>query len=564
MVTKSVVSFLFGLMFFTSVNAQPSESELKKRVNDYYGDVSFIQAIEFQQPKLEKRWIKDSWKYYWSRKFNIKGKTDYPGVYQQIYGGVQYVKNGSNYLFDRILTGGVSGYEGIPNPDKTEINAHLKSTFDPLEFYGNYKMNYLIDAPNTVHLAENPNWKWIGLNEVMVDVVSDYTVLTNNIGGVQDKRGTFIVTLKRSNDGITFDSEAGLLKSGKWLPLEKGKESNPTILKTYTISKEELANTRTFAQKYAERHAETFKKSLAVVELPDFENANHLMQFTHELLIEGDEAKVTAFCYQMFPKYLFEEWSEIVLNQNGKEKLNNILKDLKHYQQAFCKHPIIKEIGTTYVRFYDRNKKRMNNISVSWENERWYVTEMKYFIGQEDLVEFEKNQEDNCGENPIYLDETPLFKTGDQVEIYHRGNWYSAEILKPEMNKGGYSVKYGASGLTEWKYVSEVRVGASSVSEEEAQLFKEFEIGEKVKAKYTNVWYEGTILKVNYDTEEYLVEIPQRNIDTWINNQEIVSANESTEKSSSNSSSEEVNKDGETENKIKKGLGGLKNRIKMN
>ncbi len=546
---KNGILFLFGILFWISVNAQPSESELKKRVNDYYGDVSFIQTIEFQQPKLEKRWVKDSWKYFWSRKFNIKGKTDYPGVYQQIYGGVQYVQSGGNYSFDRILTGGVSGYEGIPNPDKAEINAHLKSTFDPLEFYGNFKMNYLIDASNTVHLSENPNWKWIGLNEVMVDVVSDYTVLTNNIGGVQDKRGTFRIMLRRSNDGSTFDSEAGLLKSGKWLPLEKGKESNTTILKTYTISKDALANTRTFAQKHAERHAEAFKKSLAVVELPDFENANHLMQFTHELLIEGDEAKVTAFCYQMFPKYLFEDWSDIVLNQNGKEKLNNILKDLKNYQLAFCKHPIIKEIGTTYVRFYDRNKKRMNNIRVSWENDRWYVTEMKYYIRSEDLAGFEQNQEDNCGENPIYLEDEPLFNTGDQVEIYHQGNWYSAEILKPEMSKGGYTVKYGASGLTEWKYVSEVRAGANT-QEEQTQLFKEFEIGEKVKAKYTNVWYEGTILKVNYDTEEYLVDIPQRNIDIWINNQEIERSNGASDKKGEQT--DKKNRLGRITNTIKK------------
>ena len=551
MITKTILSFFFGILFFSSALAQPSESELKNKVNEYYGDASFIKEITFQKPKLEKRWVKDSWKYYWSRKVNIKGKTDYPGISELIYGGVQYVQNGNSYAFDRILTGGRSGYEGIPNPTISEINAHLKSTFDPLDFYGNYKMNYLIDAPNTVKLAENPNWKWIGLNEVMCDVIANYTVLTNNIGGVQDKQGTFRITLSRSTDGATFDPKAKLLPSGKWLPLLKGKESDPKILKSYSISKDELANTRTFAQQYAERHAEEFKKTMAVIEMPNFVNANHLMQFTHELLIEGDEAKVTAFCYRMFPKYLFEEWSEIVLNQNGKEKLAKILKDLAYYDNAFCKHPIIKEIGTTYVRFYDRNKTRMNNIRVSWENDRWYVTEMAYYISQEDLIEFEKNQEDNCGENPIYLDETPQFKIGDKVEIFHGGSWRDAEILKPEMHKGGYSVKYGVSGLTEWKYVSEVRTGANAV-QGETQLFKEFEIGQNVKAKYTNTWYEGTILKVNYDTEEYLVDLPDRNIETWISNQDIME--------SSGSTKEEIEND---DSKGKKTLNGLKKKIKI-
>lgn len=550
MISKSLLSFIFGALFFSSAFAQPSEAELKKKVYDYYGNESLNHSLEFGNPKLEKRWHNNSWKYYWSRTYYIKRKTEYAGVYKMLYGGVQYLKNGSNYSYSNMLAGGLMHYEGIPNPKVSEINTYLNETYAPLDFYPNYQMNYLIDAPNNVRVSDDPDWKWIGLNEVRFNVVTTYTALINDIGGVQEKEATYRITLQRSADGVTFDPEAKLLTSGKWLPLIKGSEKGFKIVNEYKLSKEELANTRTFAQQYAERHAEEFKKSLAVVEMPDFVNANHLMQFTHELLIEGDEAKVTAFCYQMFPKYLFEEWSEIVLNQNGKEKLEKILKDLKYYDKAFCKHPIIKEIGTTYVRFYDRNKTRMNNIKVTWENDRWYVMEMSYFVSQEDLVAFEKNQEDNCGENPIYLDVPPAFIMGDRVEIFHGGSWRDAEILKPEMHKGGYSVKYGVSGLTEWKYVSEVRAGANS-KVEETQAFKEFEIGEKVKAKYTNTWYEGTILKVNYDAEEYLVNIPERNIDTWIHNQDIVGLSESTEG------------DSEKGEKAKKTLNGLKSKIKL-
>jgi hypothetical protein len=464
-----------------------------------------------------------------------------------------------------MLTGGVNGYEGIPNPSTTEINAHLKQTFDPLDFYANYKMNYLIDAPNTVHLASDPKWKWNGLNEVMCSVISNYTVLTNNLGSVEEKEGTFRITLKRSLDGLKFDSEAKLLKSGKWLPAEKGQESNVSILKSYTIPKDELSNTKTFAQQHAIRHAEEFKKSLQVLDMPKFEYTNHLLQYTHELMLEGDKDKITAFCYQMFPRYLFEEWSEIVLNQNGQEMLEKILKDIEYYDLAFCKHPIIKEMGSTYVRFYDRNKKRMNNIGVSWENERWYVLKMNYFIGQEDLAEFEKNQEDNCGENPIYLDVEPFFKTGDKVEIYHGGSWRDAVILKPEMYKGGYSVKYGVSGLTEWKYVSEVRAGEAAVEEAE-ELFKEFEIGQEIQAKYTNVWYPATVLKVSYDEEKYLVDIPQRNIVLWLSSSELdeaVAGKKENSKSEETKSSESASK--EESKAAKKGknlMGGLKNKVK--
>lgn len=564
MKTKHLLStILFNTVFLAFVIAQPSESELKKKVYAYYEDASFIQEITFQKPKMEKRWVKTEWKYYWSRKFNIKGKTDYPGIYQLIYGGVQYEKNGSNYSYDRILTGGTFGYEGIPNPNKEEVNQQLKKSFDPLVFYGNYKMNYLIDAPNTIHLADDPNWKWIGLNEVKCNVISDYTVLTNNIGGVQDKRGVFRISLKRSEDGKTFDPEAGLLKSGKWLTVKKGDEIKTEILKTYSISKEELKNTKTFSQKYAERHAQEFQKSLSIIDVPDFENSNHAMQFIHEMLIDGDKEKITALCYKMFPKHLFEEWSDIVLNQNGKEMLKNILKDLDYYEEGFCIHPIIKEIGSTYVRFYDRNKKRMNRISVSYENDRWYLYEVKYFINEEDLTGFRENQETNCGENPIYLDEDPSFKKGDLVEIFEGGTWRDAEILNAEMNKGGYSVKYGISGLTTWKYVSEVRASQNQKSQEsqEAQAFKNFDIGQKVMAKYTNVWYPGTILKVNYDKEEYLVEIPDRNIDAWINNQDIKNQENTSTKNNKQETTD--SKKEKKEEKKKLNLGGLKNKVKI-
>ena len=240
------------------------------------------------------------------------------------------------------------------------------------------------------------------------------------------------------------------------------------------------------------------------------------MQFTHELLLEGDEDKVTAFMYQMFPRNYFEDWSEIVLNQNGKRMLAEAVEDLPNYKKAFCQYPEVKEVGATYVRLYDRNKRRFNRVNVAYENDRWYITDIGYTIRQEDFSDYENNAETHCDGDPIFIDGEAQFKTGDKVLVLERGTWFNGEILKPEMEKGGYSVKYGRSGLLVWKFVSEVKVNPEAVTTTPVKEEIKYETGEKVSAKYTGVWYDGTVLKFSYDREAYLIDIPDRNIDTWV------------------------------------------------
>ncbi len=557
---------LLLLIAFTSscfiAFAQPSESQLNKKVQAYVKDPSRIISIEYSPSKIEKRWYNNHWTTFWSRACVVKMGTGHSGIYKKLYGGVEYFKEGSSYTYFGMLTFGLIGFEGITNPNVEEINAHLTATYDPLDFYQSYQMNYLIDAPNTVKLAKNPDWRWKGLNKVVCNVVSTYTTLVNDIGDVEVREGTFPIILYRSADGVTYNEEDDLLKSGKWLPAEKAREESKVVIKSYRLSKIELAEVKTLAQLNAVRHAEEFKKSLAVVELPEFKSANHLMQFTHELLIEGDKDKVTAFFYKMSTDYMFEEWSDIVLNRNGKEALEKLLENLEYYKVAFCKHPIIRDIGSSYVRFYDRNKKRLNNITVSYKNDRWYVTDMKYGIYQEDFADYEKNQDDKCGENPIYLDAEPQFKVGDMIEITYGSSWMDAEVLSVEMEKGGYNVKYGVSGLTDWRYVSEVR--AKAAPETPAVAFKDLRVDDEVKALHEGKWYDGKVMKVSYEAEEYLVDIPEINERLWLKSAEVEypSKKKNADKVENVNSESTTKEEGKVSKNGKKLLGGLKNKVK--
>ncbi len=457
------ITGLFTILLF-SINclAQPSNSELTSKIHAYYGNVSDIVSISFHDAKIEKRWEKNGWKYYWSKHYNIKTKTEYPGVFSLSYGGVQYHKNGSSYSYDRILGGAPIGYEGIPNPSNAEINAHLKSTYDPLNFYSNYLMNYLIDAPNNIRLTNDPQWKWTKLNAVSFNVVASFTRKTDDIGGVEEQEGVFRITLQRSNDGIVFDPDAKLLNNGKWLPVPRGDKKSLKTIKRFSISKEELNTTKTLAQLNAVRHAAEFKKSLTIVDIPEFESGNHLMQFTHELLLEGDSAKITAFMYQMFPRNYFEEWSDIILNQNGESMLAEATEDLTNYSKAFCQHPRIKEIGDNYVKFYDLNKRRFNRIHISYNSNRWYITDIGYTIRQDDFTGYEENGMTYCDGSPIFINDEAQFSKGDKIVLFEGGIWRDGEILVADMSRGGYSVKYGVSGLTVWKYVNEVKSRSTS------------------------------------------------------------------------------------------------------
>lgn len=514
---KTIFNTTLLLLLSVSAFGQPSNEELKSKVNSHYKNSTKISDLTFGKASVEKRWKKDHWAYYWSKDYNCKFKTEYPGVYALHYGGVQYIKSGSSYTYDNMLTAGFDEYIGIPLPEKSAVNAHLQKSFDALNFYDGYLLNYIVDAPNSIELADDPKWKWVDLNRLRCNVTTTYTLKVNDIGAMEEQKGTFEIVLERSADGVTYNSDAKLLNNGKWLPVPKGFKKNTEALKKFTLTKEEADARKTLAQLNAVRAAEEFKKSLAVIDVPKFKSGNHLMQFTHELLLEGDEAKVTAFMYQMFPKYFFEEWSDVVLNQNGERMMAEALEDLPNYKRAFCQHPVIKEISAGYVRFYDRSKKRFNRINISYENDRWYITDVGYTIRSEDFSLYEQSAEDNCEGNLIFIDEEAVFKPGDRIKVLERGTWFDGQVVSSEMSKGGYNVTYGRSNLAAWKFVNEVKVGEV----QENDVFKTFEIGEQVKARYSGVWYNAVIKEVSYEKEQYKVSIPDRGIEGWLSSSEL-------------------------------------------
>ena len=94
-------------------------------------------------------------------------------------------------------------------------------------------MNRLVDAPKNISLAENPKWKWKELNEVSFNVVVSYIVKTDDIGGAEEQKGEYRVSLQRSVDGVVFNPDAKLLNNGKWLPLLEGSKNKVETVREF-------------------------------------------------------------------------------------------------------------------------------------------------------------------------------------------------------------------------------------------------------------------------------------------------------------------------------------------
>lgn len=477
---------LLPIVFFTffAVNfafAQPSDAEIKQRVRDIYSK-SDIVSIKLGDARLETKWVRDRYITYWDKSYVLTLKTEYPGVTVIHFGGAEYVKSGSTYTFKNMLTSGFDRYEGIPIPSKDELNKILQEKFDPVNFYSGYLLGYIVDAGKNIEVAEGTDFKWVGLNRLRFNVKTTYELKTSNIGNMAVREGIFQVYLERSADGKTFDKDAKLLLDGEWLPVANGSLYEEKDIKEYKISQKEQDAMNTLKELGAVRMAEEFKKSLVPLDMPDFKSSHHLMQYIHEMLIEGDEDKVKSLLYNMLPRFYFEEWSDVVLNGRGEDLFEQVLENLEYYKLAFCKHPQIKEISGTQVSFYDRSKYRMNKISVSWENDRWYIYDLGYFIMDGDLEKYAAAGESNCGGDLIYIEGEPAFKAGDPIEVYRGGNWIAGKVVRPEMEKGRYHVIYGASGLEEWFFANNVR-GRELNKEDVVNKLNPGTQGKKLKSK---------------------------------------------------------------------------------
>ena len=185
---------------------------------------------------------------------------------------------------------------------------------------------------------------------------------------------------------------------------------------------------------------EELVNSFPQVTIPNFDTQKDILQYIHELLLEGDEAKVTASLYKMFPRSYFIDGSDAVLNRTGEDVLKAALKDLKDYKLAFCQYPIVRELGSTHVSFYNRSKKRFNRLYASYEDDKWCAFRIEYTIRNEDLAGFKENGDTYCeGKSIVSSDKEPV---SNESNFRGESSTPAAEAKKFKIKKPKIKIKW--------------------------------------------------------------------------------------------------------------------------
>lgn len=493
--------------------AQPSDSEVKSKIRSNFKDPSKIVYIKLSEGggRTDHEYENGAWVYNYYRSYETKQNTKYPGVTYIYHGSVKYQKSGSGYTFNNWLVGD-GHYEGIPNPSESEV---LEIISKNLPAYLASDYNDVVGDLSEVKIHSNPEWYWGDLNRVSVNTVVTFTEMVSYTD-VEKRRVVKNITLFRSADGINYDAEAELLTNGKWLPLTTGMVTRVSFetLERRTLSEEELANTRSLAEIDMEKEAQRTVASLPPIDIPEFNSANHVIQYTHELLIEGDKNKVKAYLYKMLASFYFEEWSEVVLNRKGEDLVNGVLANLEHYKVVFCKHPSIKHQQDGMIQFYDRSKYRFNRIAVEENDGKWKVTAIEYGVPGTSTDEFAslKNAgEQNCGDAidtsaPVALEK---YSIGDKVQAQINGQWYNGEVNKIDnVMDDRYFVKFENIN-SKWITADIMRPWDGAIEDtpsgddqnttindkDDSKNDGEFKVGDRVEGNWQGKgsWYRGTI-----------------------------------------------------------------------
>ncbi len=162
------VTFLFLMLLSVSyAKAQPSEAQIRKDISG-----PRVVSLTFGKPGT-KSWSKTYNKYYWTRYYTAKLKTDDPKVFTIVKGYVAYDIYGSKFTFWREFVSSNS-FEGIPDPTEEDLQKIIKSIgYEKL--MGGYYFRRMKGEPESMTLAAEPEYKWHTMNSVEFNIVAVYT-----------------------------------------------------------------------------------------------------------------------------------------------------------------------------------------------------------------------------------------------------------------------------------------------------------------------------------------------------------------------------------------------------
>jgi transcription antitermination factor NusG len=483
--------FLFGLISF----AQPSDAQLIAKIKadnpsatkvELFGQGIITKVIDDQNSDGYAEYYS-----YYRHTYRTHKPTDYTGITEVYSGSIQYINNGSAFVFDQYLIGD-RWFLGVPDPDQGEILKMLKSDIE--NFVENAHYISIVGDISEITFPADPEYLWHELTSVSFLLNVTYA---EKISYTQVRKAKHTYNVRMYSDAF----------KGPWkssLSTREEEDSNEGEITTYTA--DELRAIPSLSQIDAENKAKLELSSLPNVgNVPVFDSGEKLFYFIHDIILTKSTQEVKAYLYKVLSVNCFIENSTVIVNDYNQQWINKILDNHEAYIACYCPYPAIKHQQSNMLQFYDKVNTKMLRMQGVEEGGTWKIITIDFYPSSKSEQDQMRNMTENCEKQPELKSESkPQYKVGDNVTGVFSNGEFDGVIDQIDAASNKYYIKLSGdnSGTGYWMDAQFVKPGhtgklingGSSSSTSSGSNFKVNETvyvltssGEKVKAKIKEI-----------------------------------------------------------------------------
>lgn len=322
---------LSTLLFFSvvSINAQPSDARVK---SDAVGNGGGVISFKFTKTTGTRQWNSSIGNWEYVRGVQIKRKSDYPGINMIVDEDIvyQYVGNGGYSFWKvRVLS---NSYEGIPNPTAKQVADFISKDWE--KFYG-YYYSTIVKLWHQPMLADNPEWIWHDINSVEFRMKMKFDHIVGR--GIETLECIWKVRLYRDDPKAPWKNLFAVRS-------EEAADLKVSGMKEYTVAQMEDFKKQTLEFTLSEQIAKQQIADLSrVITVPDFNNADEMLRFLHDILRNGSPDKLRAVMLQVMAPGFFVAGSRVQLlpqeERNLADVITAVYNDKVKYKQLYCQVP---------------------------------------------------------------------------------------------------------------------------------------------------------------------------------------------------------------------------------
>lgn len=322
---------LSTLLFFSvvSINAQPSDARVK---SDAVGNGGGVISFKFTKTTGTRQWNSSIGNWEYVRGVQIKRKSDYPGINMIVDEDIvyQYVGNGGYSFWKvRVLS---NSYEGIPNPTAKQVADFISKDWE--KFYG-YYYSTIVKLWHQPMLADNPEWIWHDINSVEFRMKMKFDHIVGR--GIETLECIWKVRLYRDDPKAPWKNLFAVRS-------EEAADLKVVGMKEYTVAQMEDFKKQTLEFTLSEQIAKQQIADLSrVITVPDFNNADEMLRFLHDILRNGSPDKLRAVMLQVMAPGFFVAGSRVQLlpqeERNLADVITAVYNDKVKYKQIYCQVP---------------------------------------------------------------------------------------------------------------------------------------------------------------------------------------------------------------------------------